>query len=75
MKDSYVQRCEATGKYYRHYGSGNGPFLTVEIKRPYQPKTGRACSCKRGQQRDNCPQCEGTGQCIDFKAIRERSGR
>ena len=38
----------------------------------YQPKTGQACGCKRGVQRDNCPQCEGTGQRIDFKAIRER---
>ena len=28
------------------------------------------CSCKRGQQRDNCPQCEGTGQRIDFAALR-----
>ena len=38
----------------------------------YQPKTGQACHCKRGQQRDNCPDCEGTGQRVDFKAIRER---
>ena len=38
----------------------------------YQPKTGQACSCKRGVQRDNCPQCEGTGTIIDFAAIRAR---
>lgn len=38
----------------------------------YQPKTGAACSCKRGQQRDNCPACEGTGNVIDFRAIRSR---
>lgn len=38
----------------------------------YQPKTGAPCGCKRGQQRDNCPQCEGTGQRIDFAAIRAR---
>ena len=38
----------------------------------YQPKTGQACGCKRGVQRDNCPQCEGTGQRIDFSAIRAR---
>lgn len=37
----------------------------------YQPKTGQPCGCKRGQERDNCPNCEGTGQRIDFKAIRE----
>jgi len=40
---------------------------------PYQPKTGAACGCKRGIQRDNCPNCEGTGQVIDFAAIRARS--
>ncbi len=38
--------------------------------RPYQPKTGEACHCKPGQQRDNCPDCEGTGQRIDFAKIR-----
>ena len=36
----------------------------------YQPKTGAPCTCKRGAQRDNCPECEGTGQVIDFRAIR-----
>lgn len=39
----------------------------------YQPKTGQKCSCKRGVQRDNCPECEGTGWVIDFRAIRERT--
>ncbi len=39
--------------------------------REYQPKTGARCSCKPGVQRDNCPQCEGTGWRIDFKLIRE----
>lgn len=38
----------------------------------YQPKTGEPCDCVPGQERDNCPQCEGTGQRIDFKAIRAR---
>lgn len=38
----------------------------------YQPKTGQACHCKRGVQRDNCPACEGTGMRIDFRAIRNR---
>jgi len=37
----------------------------------YQPKTGRPCTCRRGVQRDNCTACEGTGQQIDFRAIRE----
>jgi hypothetical protein len=40
---------------------------------PYQPKTGQRCGCKRGEQRDNCPRCEGTGWVIDFAAIRNRS--
>jgi len=35
-----------------------------------QTKIGAPCSCKRGQQRDNCPACEGTGRMIDFKALR-----
>jgi hypothetical protein len=39
----------------------------------YQPKTGAPCGCKRGIQRDNCPNCEGTGQVIDFAAIRART--
>ena len=39
----------------------------------YQPKTGVKCSCKKGIERDNCSNCEGTGQVIDFKAIRERT--
>lgn len=39
----------------------------------YQPKTGERCHCKRGIQRDNCPDCEGTGWRVDFRAIRERS--
>lgn len=40
--------------------------------RANQPKTGAKCSCKPGQERDNCPQCEATGWVIDFRAIRER---
>lgn len=39
----------------------------------YQPKTGAACGCKPGRERDNCPRCEGTGQVIDFAAIRARA--
>ena len=38
----------------------------------YQPKTGAACACKPGAQRDNCPACEGTGQVINFAAIHAR---
>jgi len=39
----------------------------------YQPKTGQRCSCRKGIQRDNCPNCEGTGMVIDFAAIRARA--
>ena len=39
----------------------------------YQPRTGQPCDCKRGQERDNCPACEGTGQRIDFAAVRARN--
>ena len=41
----------------------------------YQPKTGEKCSCKPGMQRDNCPQCEGTGERVDFKKIRAATCR
>lgn len=40
--------------------------------KPYQPKTGERCHCRPGVWRDNCPDCEGTGQRIDFAAIRAR---
>lgn len=36
-------------------------------------KRSNPCHCKRGQHRDNCPDCEGTGQRIDFRAIRAKS--
>ena len=39
----------------------------------YQPKTGAACGCRRGVDRDNCGACEGTGRVIDFHAIRNRA--
>lgn len=45
----------------------------VNTHKPYQPKTGEKCHCKRGIERDNCPNCEGTGWRIDFRAIRERT--
>ena len=41
----------------------------------YQPKTGAACECRRGQMRDNCAACGGTGRRIDFAAIRARAAR
>ena len=38
-------------------------------KGPFTPKTGATCSCRKGFERDNCPNCEGTGEVIDFRAI------
>lgn len=57
--------------------SANGKDLELwEMARAaeleYQPKTGQKCTCRPGQQRDNCPTCEGTGMVIDFAAIRAR---
>jgi hypothetical protein len=46
-------------------------ILKREVNKMYQPKTGNKCGCKRGIERDNCPACEGTGQQIDFKKVRE----
>ncbi len=48
------------------------PRVKAILKPEYQPKTGAACGCKRGVQRDNCSACEGTGHVIDFQAIRTR---
>lgn len=31
------------------------------------PLTGAKCGCKRGIERDNCPNCEGTGKAIDWR--------
>lgn len=47
-------------------------FEPVQSSKPYQPKTGQKCGCRPGQQRDNCPTCEGTGMVVDFVAIRAR---
>lgn len=49
--------------------AGHLADLKTKAPAPYQPKTGHACGCRPGIQRDNCPQCEGTGQRIDFAAI------
>lgn len=38
--------------------------------KPGTPTLG-PCSCRPGVQRDNCPVCEGTGQRIDFAALRK----
>lgn len=43
------------------------------MRKEYQPKTGVKCSCRPGVWRDNCPECEGTGWRIDFRAIRNRN--
>lgn len=56
----YIQELEAKG------------YKVIRHEKTYQPKTGQPCSCRRGQQRDNCPACEGTGMKIDFAAIRAR---
>lgn len=31
-----------------------------------------ACGCRRGVERDNCPNCEGTGIAIDWRAYHAR---
>jgi len=49
------------------------PVKPMPTTAEYQPKTGQPCSCKPGVQRDNCPQCEGTGMRIDFAKIREKN--
>lgn len=45
----------------------------VEPPKPeYQPKTGAKCGCRPGNARENCQNCEGTGEVIDFAKIRNR---
>ena len=39
------------------------------------PKTGAKCGCRHGIERDNCPNCEGTGMVINFAAIRKMQDR
>lgn len=44
------------------------------------PLTGAPCHCRRGVERDNCPDCEGTGRAIDWRAYhaareREKAGQ
>lgn len=45
-------------------------IIEANTHMPHQPKTGAACSCRPGSQRDNCQRCEGTGMVIDFAKIR-----
>lgn len=58
-----------------HFDPCRAVFDDAPQAKPYQPKTGAQCSCRRGVQRDNCPACEGTGWVIDFAAIRARVPR
>jgi hypothetical protein len=44
-------------------------------RQDHPPRTGAKCFCKRGVQRDNCPECEGTGWKIDFVKLRARVAR
>ena len=44
----------------------------VESRKVKTVYTGEACGCRPGNQRDNCPTCEGTGKKVDFAAMRSR---
>jgi len=68
----YQPSPEDFGGAYWGTKPGSSPEPKPESKPEYQPKTGEACSCKPGVERDNCPHCEGTGMKIDFAAIRAR---
>jgi hypothetical protein len=43
----------------------------IDITSKKAPKTGARCGCKKGIQRDNCLNCEGTGWAINFWLINE----
>ena len=57
----------------QHYVETESEVESSLKKAEYQPKTGEPCSCRPGMERDNCPACEGTGQKVDFKKIREQN--
>lgn len=65
-----VERKPKRGPLERPTNDEQFDMLTGKVAE-YQPKTGEPCSCRPGQQRDNCPSCEGTGMRIDFKKIRD----
>lgn len=62
------------------YAEGEADTLTDDILRRVNrllgqsanQYTGAPCGCERGIERDNCPQCEGTGKVIDFAKFRRR---
>lgn len=62
------------GVFFRG-GSPLTPKISEQLNmsKEYQPKTGAKCTCRPGVQRDNCPNCEGTGWVIDFAKIRNKS--
>jgi hypothetical protein len=73
QEDSTPEAKEDSGPK-SEWAKNRGKSKSEESKKAeYQPKTGQPCTCKPGVQRDNCPQCEGTGQRIDFAAIRNRN--
>jgi hypothetical protein len=43
---------------------------TEGIRPGYAPSTGIKCHCRLGLERDNCPDCEGSGFRVDFAKIR-----
>lgn len=73
VKDAYrvvAERvCEVNGIATVPHSERQLPVVT-EQRKPATPTLG-PCSCRRGIERDNCPACEGTGQRIDFAAIRD----
>lgn len=63
-------KCDCSGRC----DSCDGEKCTCsDVEEAYQPKTGEKCHCKKGTQRDNCPDCEGTGMKVDFAKIRNKN--
>jgi hypothetical protein len=63
---------EQGARWCNEHEQRHGRPAVYVVRDTYQPKTGERCTCRKGVARDNCPECEGTGWKIDFKAIRER---
>ncbi len=64
--------CDMTGNYSGAYPADELAELLKAPTAPAVTPTLGPCSCRKGQARDNCPECEGTGRRIDFVAFRAR---
>ena len=69
---SEVFKVDEGGRHFRATNNASYGYCYLwawEDEKQADPLTGFPCSCRPGQERDNCPRCEGTGKEIDFRAF------